>query len=190
MKSLQESLFDKDLATRDTFFESLLKLFKKKLNKQTINGAGKHTLNYGDNRINVEVTSENGMTNTYEIMVTRKDNRLKNTALKSLSVSNTDIIVSRSVSSVFIAATPEVENSTLTGTGTKQLEIGLNTFTLTVIGDDGSSQNYTIYITRSTEELQKEIESTNLLNFIEMQGIQNSQNNLEKEEQSWMTHTS
>ena len=25
---------------------------------------------------------------------------------------------------------------------------------------------------------------------MEMQGIQNSQNNLEKEEQSWMTHTS
>ncbi len=145
-------------------------------NKQTIKGAGKHTLAYGDNRLKIEVTSENGMTNTYEIMVTRKDNRLKNTSLRSLSVSNTDIkiekdkyeysaIVSRSVSSVFIAATPEVDNSTLTGTGTKQLEIGLNTFTLTVIGDDGASQTYTIYITRSTEELQKEVESTNLLNL-------------------------
>ena len=144
--------------------------------KQTVTGGGKRSLNYGDNRLKIEVKSENGLTNTYEIMVTRKDNRLKNTALKSLSVSNTDIklekdkyeysaIVSRSVSSVFIAATPEVANSTLTGTGTKELQVGLNSFDLTVIADDGSSQVYTINITRSTEELQKEIESTNLLSL-------------------------
>ncbi len=144
--------------------------------RQTIKGAGKHSLNYGDNRIRVEVKSENGLTSTYEIMVYRKDNRLKNTALRSLSVSNTDIklekdkyeysaIVSRSVSSIFISATPEVDNSTLTGTGSKELLIGLNSFELNVIADDGTSQTYTINITRSTEELQKEVESTNLLNL-------------------------
>jgi hypothetical protein len=131
--------------------------------RQTIKGAGKHSLNYGDNRIRVEVKSENGLTSTYEIMVYRKDNRLKNTALRSLSVSNTDIklekdkyeysaIVSRSVSSIFISATPEVDNSTLTGTGSKELLIGLNSFELNVIADDGTSQTYTINITRSTEE--------------------------------------
>ena len=148
---------------------------------QTIKGAGKHSLNYGDNRINIEVKSENGSTAIYEIMVTRKDNRFKNTDLKSLSVSNTDIklekdkyeysaIVSRSVSNVFISATPEAANSTLTGTGSKELAIGLNSFDLNVTADDGSTRTYTINITRSTEELQKEIESTNLLS-LEINGV-------------------
>ena len=142
--------------------------------KQTVTGAGKKALAYGDNRIVIKVKDEVGNEASYEIMVTRKDNRLKNTALKSLSVSNTNIkverdkyiysaTVSRSVSSIFISATPESSNSTLTGTGKKDLVIGYNSFDLFVRADDGSTQKYTINITRSTEELQEDITSTNLI---------------------------
>ncbi len=143
---------------------------------QTISGDGVKKLKYGQNRIRINVTSQSGATNTYEIMVTRLDDRTGQTELKALSVSNTNIVysknkyiyeatVSRSISSVFITARASSNNATLTGTGNKELEIGLNTFILKVKSDTGSEQEYTINITRSTEELQAEIESTKLLSL-------------------------
>ena len=116
------------------------------------------------------------LTNTYEIMVTRLDDRTGATELKALSVSNTNITysknkyvydatVSRSVTNVFITARASSDNATLTGTGNKELAIGLNTFIIKVKSDTGSEQEYTINITRSTDELQAETESTNLLSL-------------------------
>lgn len=143
---------------------------------QTITGDGVKKLNYGPNRIRINVTSQSGATNTYEIMVTRLDDRTGATELKALSVSNTNITysknkyvydatVSRSVTNVFITARASSDNATLTGTGNKELAIGLNTFIIKVKSDTGSEQEYTINITRSTDELQAETESTNLLSL-------------------------
>lgn len=143
---------------------------------QTITGAGLKTLNYGDNRARIVVTSQSGTTNTYEIMIHRTDNRNANTSLKNLSVSNTDITfsedkdtyeatVSKSISSVFITAKTSDSEAQLIGTGTKNLEYGLNTFEIKVKATNGEEKIYKINITRSTEEIQSNIASTKLLSL-------------------------
>ena len=144
--------------------------------KQTITGIGKKTLEYGANRVKVIVTAQDKSTSTYEIMITRTDNRTGDTTLKSLTVSNTSIqynkdknvyeaTVSKSVNSVMITGRTTDPNATLTGTGTKNLNIGLNSFTLKVTSSGGKEQSYVINIIRSNEELQTIKKSSKLLSL-------------------------
>lgn len=144
--------------------------------KQTITGTGRRQLEYGANRVRVVVTAQNKSTRTYEIMITRTDNRTGDTSLKSLSVSNTPIkyeknknvyeaTVSKSVDSVMLTGRTTDPNATLIGTGQKKLKVGLNSFTLTVKSSGGKEQKYTINIIRSNEELQTIKKSSKLLNL-------------------------
>ena len=144
--------------------------------KQTITGTGKRSLLYGDNKVEVTVIAENGVPVTYTIMVNRKDNRTGDVELKKLSVSNTNIsydskedtyyaTVSKSIDKVLINATASDSNAMLTGTGTKNLEIGNNTFELEVISNGGNSKKYTINIIRADYEIQQDIESNELLSL-------------------------
>lgn len=141
--------------------------------KQTIKGLGKKELQYGNNKVKVEVIAQDKSSRTYEIMINRIDNRTGDTTLAHLSVSNTDItydkekttyeaIVSKSVDNVLIGGRTTDPNATMTGTGKKKLEIGLNTFVLRVISSGGREANYTINITRSDEELDNDIVSSKL----------------------------
>ena len=144
--------------------------------KQTISGTGRKTLEYGANRVKVTVTAQDKSTSTYEIMITRTDNRTGDTTLKSLNVSNTTIkydksknvyeaTVSKSIDSVMITGLTTDPNATLVGTGRKNLQIGLNSFTLTVQSSGGKQQTYTINIIRSNEELQTVKKSSKLLSL-------------------------
>ena len=141
--------------------------------KQTIKGLGKKKLEYGDNKVKVEVIAQDNSSRTYEIMINRIDNRTGDTSLEHLSVSNTDItyskekttyeaIVSKSVDNVLITGRTKDPNATMMGTGKKKLQIGLNTFVLRVVSSGGKESNYTINITRSEEELANDIKSSKL----------------------------
>jgi hypothetical protein len=143
-------------------------------NKQSLSGNGKILLNYGPNRVKVIVTAQDKSTSTYEIMITRTDDRTGDTNLKGLSVSNTsiayengktvyDAIVSRSIENIMITGRTADPNATLVGTGSKKLEMGLNTFELKVQSSGGKEQIYTINITRSNEELQTAKKSSKLM---------------------------
>lgn len=143
---------------------------------QTITGTGIKKIAYGDNKARIVVTSQSGSTNTYEIMIHRLDNRTADTSLKSLTVTNTDIIflsgkdnyeatVSKNINSVFITAKTNDSESQLVGTGKKELKVGLNTFEVKVKAANGSEKIYTINITRSSEEIQTDKESTNLISL-------------------------
>ena len=140
---------------------------------QTITGTGPKKLEYGLNRARVVVSAQNGESRTYQIMITRTDNRTGDTSLRSLGVSNTNIayqkdkttydaIVSRSVESVLITATATDTRATIVGTGTKNLNIGLNSFNLKVTSSSGAEATYTINITRSNEEINQITESSKL----------------------------
>lgn len=141
--------------------------------RQTITGDGYKKLSYGDNNFPVIVTAEDGSSRTYNITVHRTDNRNGDTSLKSLNVSDTNIkyendknvyeaTVSRSVEDILITARANDPNATIIGTGRKKLNIGANTFNLTVESSGGRESNYTIIINRSTEEIPKVIKSSKL----------------------------
>lgn len=140
---------------------------------QTITGTGTRALSYGENKIRVVVTAQNGDSSTYLIIVYRKDDRSGDVSLKKLSVSNTDITydknktsyeatVSRSVDSVFITAQTTDPKAQLVGTGKRNLNIGSNIFEIKVSSKDGKNQIYTINIIRSEEELKQNNPSTSL----------------------------
>ena len=146
---------------------------KKGDNNQTITGTGKINLNYGQNRVRVVVKAQDGSSRTYQIMITRADDRTGDTSLQSLNVSNTSIkyqngvnsyeaTVSRSIDNVLITAITTDPNATLIGTGKKQLNIGNNTFTITVVSSQGQQASYTININRSNEELEVITQSNKL----------------------------
>lgn len=138
---------------------------------QTITGDGQRVLLYGDNRVRVTVTAQNGDSSTYEIMIHRTDDRSGDVSLKSLNIGDKSIeieenkttyetIVSRSVESIFLSAQTTDSKATLVGTGQKQLNIGENIFELRVSSKNNTEVTYKIIITRSTEELQENVEST------------------------------
>ncbi len=58
------------------------------------------------------------------------------------------LTVDKSVSSIKICATKVSAHSTLTGTGSKQLSDGVNTFTVKVTSESGKTRKYTIEVTR------------------------------------------
>ena len=140
---------------------------------QTVTGIGKKQLKYGLNKFKVVVTAQNKDSRTYEITITRTDNRTGDLTLKTLQVSGTDIkvepnkteyeaTVSRSVEKILISARTNDPMATLTGTGQKELQIGQNKFEILVESANGLEQIYTINITRSTEEIQGPVISSKL----------------------------
>lgn len=154
---------------------------------QTITGAGQRVLVYGDNRVRVTVTAQNGDSSTYEIMINRTDDRSGDVSLKSLNIGDKlipieegktsyETTVSRSVESIFLSAQTTDSKATLVGTGQKKLNIGENIFELRVSSKNNTEATYKIIITRSTEELQENIESTLLSGLI----IDNTTINLEE----------
>lgn len=143
-------------------------------NKANVSYAPAQTVSllYGQTAtITVTVTAENGTKSTYKINATRKDDRSKNNNLSSLSVSNTNIqfnggqvytaTVENGVTSVNITAKSEDSKATVTGTGTKQLKEGSNTFNVSVKAENGDIKTYTITVIRKYKEGAQVVLSTN-----------------------------
>lgn len=148
-------------------------VMKKGDTTQTVTGYGTKKLKYGLNKFKVTVTAQNKASKTYEINVTRSDDRTGDLTLKYLSVTNTSIkiedgktdyeaTVGRSTESVLINARTNDEMATLIGTGQKELAIGENNFELLVQSANGLVQTYKIKIIRSTEELEEQVQSSKL----------------------------
>jgi hypothetical protein len=150
--------------------------------KSSISGAGTKTLNYGLNQLKVIVTSESGVSKTYILNITRTDNRSSNNNLKSLEVENTKITfnktrteytdaVSNKVEKIVIKAVAEDDKATVTGTGTYDLVVGLNSFVITVTAENGSKKEYKININRE-EILEEDYKKENKLKSLSVDGIE------------------
>lgn len=126
---------------------------------QTVTGTGNKTLATGLNTFEVEVSSASGSSKKYTINITRAKN--SNTNLSSLvvvdqtlspsfapSTTGYTVNVASNVTNIMITATPEVNTSTVTGTGNKTISTGVNTFTVTVEAEDKSTKDYNIVVTR------------------------------------------
>lgn len=144
--------------------------------KATVTGTGLKTLSVGTNTFKVKVTAEDKKTTkTYTLNITRKkeadneqDNEISTDAtLKNLGITpekydfsgfrkmttNYDVTVPYEAKEIKIYAEVNNSKSTITGTGSKKLDIGLNTFKVKVTAEDKkTTKTYTLKITREEEK--------------------------------------
>lgn len=129
---------------------------------QRIVGAGDYALDYGENIINVSVTSESGIVNNYQIKV----NRAFDFALDSLTVSNDgnnyelNPILTNGIFEYTVNVPYEIDNvdvdtilhetlNTIDGLGNYELVTGNNDITLTVSYEDKADVEYIIHVNRA-----------------------------------------
>ncbi len=127
-----------------------------------VTGVGKTTLEQGENVINVVATAENGDVCTYTLRITRKEgspDKLQALAVEGYNITpafNSDIFeytltVPYTTSVVNIGAKAYTSSSVVEGTGDFGLNVGENTAQIKVTGANGTSNTYTISITRADE---------------------------------------
>ena len=122
---------------------------------------GNRTVNlkYGKNTILIKVKSESESIRTYEIIVTREDNRSSNNYLKNLNISNGEFKFDKKVNEYAVTVKNEVENinvtgevedskSKVTGLGNYKLKEGINNITIKVTAETGSVRTYTLKVIR------------------------------------------
>lgn len=98
------------------------------------------------------------LTNTYKITVKVTEPKSKNNNLSSISVDGYKLVkksdtsytldVGNSVSKITIKATAADSKASVSGTGTKSLNTGSNTFNVVVTAESGAKKTYTITVNR------------------------------------------
>lgn len=125
----------------------------------SVDGTGEKTLVVGKNEVTLTVTNGKA-TQTYMVEITRETAVL---TLSEVKIGETTLTadgdgvynhtVANTVSSVMIVATATKSYATVEGAGEKTLNIGRNTFTLTVKVDANTTQQYTVLVTREASDL-------------------------------------
>ena len=132
----------------------------------TVTGTGAKTLAVGENTITVTGKAQDrNITKDYTVVVTRQA-ASTNAYLSDLKVDGATITgfnkntleytldaVANSKSSITIAATAEDTTATVTGTGSKSLSVGNNTFNVVVTAQDGTTKKtYKINVKRKSND--------------------------------------
>ena len=123
---------------------------------------GTKNLNVGPNRLEIVVRSESGVDRTYVLNVTRlasNDAFLANLSVTGYNINPVftpattlyNLTVAEDVTEVEILASANASGGVVTGTGTKQLVTGINSFQITVTAEDGVTfKDYTVVITKTS----------------------------------------
>ena len=124
----------------------------------TLTGTGSKTLNVGDNTLNIVVTSQSGSTKTYSVKVHRKSNdaNLSSLSVTGYTISPTfsnnttayTLTVPNATSSITVNASKSNTYASISGTGSKTLNVGSNAIKVTVTAEDGNTKAYTITVKR------------------------------------------
>ncbi len=128
--------------------------------KAKVSGTGKVSVKYGTNTYNVVVTAENGSKKTYQVIITRNDNRNNDSTLKFLSIegetlypifssTNTKYSISTDKDTLVIDAIASDSKAKVSGTGKIRVKYGTNTYNVVVTAENESKKNYEISISRS-----------------------------------------
>lgn len=110
--------------------------------------------------VSVYVVAENGTTATYNITVTRQDNRSNNNTLKTLTFNGKNIAltntqsnaytltVNNDVTSADVKAVSDDANAKVEITGVSSLKVGSNIFTIKVTAENESIRTYKLTVIR------------------------------------------
>ena len=127
----------------------------------------KADLSYGENTINLVVTSESGSKKTYKIVITRKDDRSDNSKLKSLTIlgekidiskdsSNYSIVLKEEVSKINIEAElADSKSSFVEGYGPREITFKepKTVAEIKVMAENKSIRTYTFTFVRQSDDL-------------------------------------
>lgn len=143
-----------------------------------VNGYGPRTvnLNYGSNAILIKVIAQNQSEKTYTITVNRKDDRSINNYLKSLSLSEGEIVFNKDTLEYNISVDYDVTNIEVKATSedkkakvvvnNKELIVGNNVIVVDVTSENGKVRSYKINVKRlSEEEKMSDINNVSKLNI-------------------------
>ena len=133
--------------------------------RASLTGTGEKTLNYGDNSFDVVVTAEDGTTiKTYTVNITREkktDSSLTDIKVDGVSIPGFDPDVTEYTidpvnsdkENIVIEATVSDPDATVTGTGTKTVQTGDNSFDVVVTAQDGTTtKTYTINVKKLSSD--------------------------------------
>ena len=133
--------------------------------RATLTGTGEKDINYGSNPFEVKVTAEDGTTEkTYKVTITREkktDATLSDIKVNGVSIPGFDPDtteytidpVNSDVDSILIEATLNDSDATLTGTGTKTVQTGDNSFDIIVTAQDGTTEKtYTVNVKKNSSD--------------------------------------
>lgn len=125
-----------------------------------IAGVGEQTINAGESKdVKITVTSSNGSKKVYTIKLTRPEEKSENHYLKNITFNNEiieienekttyNLVVKNNVETADLKYELEDEKSKATVKGPDKLDIGINTFVITVTAEDGSTKEYKLLVTR------------------------------------------
>ena len=127
--------------------------------KASVAGVGLKALNYGNNKIVITVTAEDGSTKKYTVNLTRRDTRDSNNTLLSLTIdkgtlnydktkTTYDVQVEGDVEYVTINAVAESAKAQITGIGLTKLKYGDNKIEIKVTAETGSVKTYIVNVNR------------------------------------------
>lgn len=119
-------------------------------------------LEYGNNEVTIEVTSEKGTSNIYTISINREDGRSNNNYLSSITLSSGKILFSKEtlvydvkvlneVTSIEVNAVPELATSKVEVIKDDTLKVGDNLITIKVTSEKGEVNEYKLNVTRLEE---------------------------------------
>ena len=150
--------------TLDSSVEKVNIVVTKKDSKSTISGNyGENPLDYGINKFVINVISESGARNTYNVNITRDDTRSNINTLKTLTISSGELNFNSNTTDYNINVENEVDKVTITSSLTdpkskyvtdyqnKEIELieGSNKVEIKVLSEKGEEKTYTLNITRA-----------------------------------------
>ena len=130
---------------------------KTESNTATTSGFGTYSLNYGDNKVKIDVEAEDGSIRTYTVNIKRSydldlftitTDRGEVTPKVSSDVTDYYLEVERDISDITIAAIANGSNVKVEGNGYYELELGENIIEVKVSATDGTYKIYKIHVTR------------------------------------------
>ena len=147
--------------------------------KATVEGTGKKKLEYGVNNFNISVISESGDTKTYNLKITRKDERKSDNYLKNIIINGKNIkkfetntlsykvylYKLTNVDDVKIEAITSDSQATYKIEKPKSIVLGENIFKVIVKSENGEENTYTLKIYNIDQEISKKLELLTLSGY-------------------------